>query len=103
MVHTCDQFCLKRLMELSGREIIVFNRITWFKHLSLLQARNRFENRSLNIDREAGRDTIWIELDGIKPFRLDENLVPLFVRKTYDFVLNGGAVPWPCGFNHTAV
>jgi hypothetical protein len=49
----------------------------------------------LNIDREAGRDTVRIIDGGIQTVRLEEHLMALFVAEPVDLVFYRRAVAWP--------
>ena len=41
---------------------------------------------------QAGRHAVWIDLDGVQPFRFQKDLVPVLLRKAHHLVLDGRAV-----------
>ena len=69
----------------------------------MLQPRNCPQDCRLNINRQTCRDPVRIVFVAGQPFRLDKNLVPWFVRKANDFVLDRGTVARTDRFDHTAV
>src|ERR1700677_5123011 len=43
--------------------------------------------------RQAGAQAVEVEFAGVQPFGLNDDLMPLFFRKTNDFVFYGGTIP----------
>ena len=91
------------MVQLASVHGIVFDRIPRPNHLGLLQARNRRNHSSLNINRHARRHTIHIDLVRIQSFRLQEDLVRHLIRKLDELVLYGRTVPRPDPFYLAAV
>ncbi len=91
-VETLHQFCLQRWMKLRGRGIIVLHRITPAQHLGLLESRNVLEHGLLHVVGQARADPVAVILQRVAAFRLQKNLMPVFVRKADDLVFDGGAI-----------
>ena len=57
----------------------------------------------LHVEREAGGDAVRVDLVGVEPFRLDEDLVRVAVGEAHHLVLHRGAVPRSGPVDHAGV
>ncbi len=82
---------------------VVLDRVSGPDHLRILKTRNRRDHRSLHIDRHAGRHPVDVNLVGIKPFRLEKDLMRLFVRELDDLVFDRRTIARPDAFDLPAI
>ena len=61
----------------------------------MLQSRQGAVHLMLHILRKRGRHSSDIHLIRVKPLRLNENLMPVLIRKLYHLILNGRTVTRP--------
>src|SRR5215813_4769753 len=57
----------------------------------------------LNVERQAGRNTVRIDFMGMPAFRFQKDLVTGLLRKTHNFVLDGRAVTRTDAFDDAGV
>src|SRR5262249_9678823 len=93
-------FSFERRLELRGIREVIFDSVSRSKDLCILAADDSSHHRELNIKRQARRKTVYVNLVRPDSFRLEENLLPLLIRKLHDLVLNGWAVPRTNSLNH---
>src|SRR5208282_3316413 len=60
-------------------------------------------HRDLHIKREAGREPVGINLDGVAPFGLEKNLMPFLFREAHHLVLHRRAVARAAALNRARV
>ena len=65
------------------------------EHLRIFKARNRPHHLLLHFHRQRGRHAVDVNLVGIQPFRLEEELMLLLIRKPHHLVFNRRAIPRP--------
>ena len=75
-------------MELSGREIIVLNRVAGPDDFGALESGNGSNQRQLDIERQTGGDAIDIKLAGMPSFRLEKNGMRRFMGEPDNFILD---------------
>src|SRR4051812_7961843 len=61
------------------------------------------DHRKLDIERQTGREAVRIDFDGIEPFRLKENLVPLLVGEADDLILDRRAITRPAALDNAGI
>ena len=69
----------------------------------MLQARQAAQQLQLDRFRQAGGEALHIDLRGVAPLRLEEDLVAVLVREANDLVFDGGAIARTFAVDHTAV
>ena len=79
---------LQRRIELSWRIIVVFDRVSCSIHSDLIEPANGAQNLELHFGRERSRQTVDVELRCFVSLWLEEQLVPLRIRKLYDLVFD---------------
>ena len=94
-VEFAEVFCFEGVMELSWWKEVVFDGIAWPEHAGVFQAGYLAHRLELGFFGQGCGKSIEVGLDGVPPFRLDEDLVAILVRKPVDFVLNARTVAWP--------
>ncbi|MPM56847.1 hypothetical protein SDC9_103663 [bioreactor metagenome] len=57
-----------------------------------MQPRHGAQHRNLHVSRQAGTHALHIHFVGGAPFRFNEDLMPVLVRKAHELVLNAGAI-----------
>ncbi|MPM73056.1 hypothetical protein SDC9_120032 [bioreactor metagenome] len=67
------------------------------------ESRQGAQHFYLHVPRQARAHALHVHLVCGAPFRLDEDLVPLLIRKANDLVLNARAVPRSGCVNQAAV
>src|SRR5271170_3110 len=82
---------------------VVFNRVSRPYHLRLFESRNRGDYQGLNVDRQAGRHPIYVNLVSIQALWLQKNLMAILIGKLDDLILNRRTVARTNPFNLTAV
>ena len=90
-------------LELGGGQVVVINRVRRPQHHGLLQARQAAQQLQLDRLRQAGGEALHIDLWGVAPLRLKEDLVAVLVREAHDLVFDRGAVARAFAVDHTAV
>ena len=63
--------------------------------MSVFHALDRLHDLQLNVERQRGGDTVWIQLVGCQPLGFDKHLVALLVGKAVNLVFDRGAVARP--------
>src|ERR1700686_638970 len=61
------------------------------------------DHRDLNIERQAGRETVRIDLDRVATLGLEEDLVTLLVAKAHHLVLDRRAIARSPAMDHARV
>ena len=79
---------LQRRIELSWRIIVVFDRVTCSIHSDLSEPADGAQNVELHFGRERSRQAVDVELRCIVSLWLEEQLVPLRIRKLDDLVFD---------------
>ena len=87
-----DRLGLQRGLEPARVEVVVLDGIAGPQDVRVLQARDRAHQRQLDVERQAGRDAVRVELVGRQAFGLEEDLVARLVGEAVDLVLDGRAV-----------
>ena len=86
---------LQCVVQLSGREVIVFNGIAWPEDAGIFKARNELQGVQLSFFWKACREAVDIGFNRVAAFGLYENLVAVLVRKALHLVFYAGAIPRP--------
>ncbi len=73
-------------------QVVILDGITRAQDVGVLETRYRAHGLELDIKRQAGGNTIRVQLVGGQAFGLDENLVRILVGKAVDLVLDGRAI-----------
>ena len=68
-----------------------------------LEAAHGAHELDLHVERETRGDAVRIDLAGVEPFRLDEDLVRVTLGEPHHLVLHRRAVPWPRTVDHARV
>src|SRR5579862_486144 len=71
--------------------------------LGLLEARYRAHHRELHVERQAGRETIWIDFDRVASLWLKENLMALLVGEAHHLILDRRAIAWTAALDGSRV
>src|SRR3954470_10688021 len=87
-VETWQRSDLQRGIELSGRIVVVLDRVTRAIHPRVGETGNGAQNLQLHSCGERCRKAVDVELRCIMPFRLQKKLVTLCIGKLYDLVLD---------------
>ena len=69
----------------------------------MLQPCHRTVHGVLHILRQRARHTTHIHLIGVQSLGLDEDLMPVFIRKAYHFILDRRTVSGACSLDHTGI
>ena len=94
-IEFAQVLCFEGVMELSRWKEVVFDGIARPEHAGVFQAGYLAHRLELGFFGQGCGESIEVGLDGVSPFRLDEDLVAILVRKPVDFVLNARTVAWP--------
>mmetsp|Transcript_34667 Transcript_34667/g.75757 ORF Transcript_34667/g.75757 Transcript_34667/m.75757 type:complete len:553 (+) Transcript_34667:397-2055(+) len=86
---------LQGVLALHRREEVVLHRVRRPEHLARLQPRQRPQHRQLKALRQAGGETLHVNLRRVASFGLEEDLVGVLVGEAHDLVLDAGAVARP--------
>ena len=98
-IQSWDRLHLKRRVELSGRVVIVFDRVSSAVHAHVLETGHRAHYLELNLGRQRGGQSVDVKLARVMSLWLEEKLVTLGIRKPYNLVLDGRTVPRsPCRY-----
>ena len=89
----------KTALQRARVKVVVFNGVTWAENVRVLQALHRAHKGVLNVEGQAGRNAIGIELAGGQALGLQENLMAVFVGKAIDLVFNARAIARAHTFN----
>src|SRR6267378_4701272 len=98
-----DVFYLEPRRELRRRVVIVLDRITRARHAGALETRDGVQELQLHGDGQGSREAVHVQLGGIEPLGLEEDLVALGRRELHDLVLDRGAIAWPATADRAAV
>src|SRR6267143_610182 len=98
-----DVFYLEPRRELRRRIVIVLDRITRARHAGALETRDGVQDLQLHGDGQGSREAVHVQLGGVEPLRLEEDLVALGRRELHDLVLDRGAIAWPATADRAAV
>src|ERR1035437_6147917 len=90
---------LKTALEFAWIKVVVLDRVAGPQDVRVFQPLHGAHQRVLNVERQAGRNAIGVELVCGQTFWLKKNLVTVFVRKTVDLVFHAGAVARTHTFN----
>src|SRR5688500_531764 len=86
-------------MEVSRVEVVVLDGITGPHDVGAFQARDGVDQFELHIERQAGRNPVWVDLVAGQPLRLEEDLVAFLAGKAVDLVLDRWAIARPHALN----
>src|SRR5687767_10758626 len=75
-------------------EVVVLDRIAWPHDVRAFEAADRANQIQLNIERQAGRDAVRVELVRGEALGLEEDLVARLGSETVDLVFDRRAVAW---------
>ena len=87
-----DELGLQGMAQVLWVQEIVLDGVARPGDVRVLETGNGAHGLDLHIEGQAGADAIGVELVGVQPFRLHEDLVRVFVREAVHLVLDGGAV-----------
>jgi hypothetical protein len=82
----------QRRPKLARIDVVVLDGVARTADLDIFQARDRSQERLLDLGRQRGRDAIWIDRVVIEAFGLEEDLVGRAVGEADDLVLDRGAI-----------
>src|SRR5690606_5150453 len=85
--------CFQRGAEFTWINVVILNGIPWAHDHRIFQTRQCSYQRKLNIERQAGRDTVRVYLTSGQTFRFQEYLMAGLIGEAMNFVLNGRTVP----------
>src|ERR1051325_3083605 len=88
-----NEFCFKRIVELRWRKVVIFNGIAGSEDSDIFKTRNNTKRFVLCFFRKGRGESIYIDLNSIPTFGLNEQLMPFSICKTVYFILNAGAIP----------
>ena len=94
-VESGDPDVLQGGVELGGVHAVVLDGVGRPGHLGSLQSGDGVEHLHLHVLGQGGGEALDVELLGVQPHGLDEELVPGLVGEADHLVLDGGAVPGP--------
>src|SRR5208282_6383211 len=86
-------------MKLSRESEVVFDCVGGAHDFRLFAANNGSNQCYLDLERQAGRETVDIDFVGRNSLRLEKNLLPFLFREFDDFIFYGWTVPRPDSFN----
>ena len=89
-VEAGHRLALQGGQQLGGIHAVVLDGVGAPGHLSLLQPGHRVEHLDLHVLGQGGGEALDVELLGLQPHGLDEELVALLVREADDLGLDGG-------------
>ncbi|MNV41899.1 hypothetical protein D3C71_1335530 [compost metagenome] len=98
-----DRLGLKRALQSTWIKVVVLDGIAGAHDVRIFQATQGMDQIKLDIERQAGRHAVRINLVRIQTFRLQEDLVRFLVCKAVDLVFDGRAIPGAHAFDHAAV
>ena len=87
-----DRLRLQPRRELGGRVVVVLDRVSRARHPRPLETRDRVQKLELNGHGQGSGQPVDVELVGVEPFRLEEDLMPLRVGELDDLVFDRRAV-----------
>ena len=90
-------------MQIPRIEEVVFDGIARPRDVGVLETANTLDGRQLDIEGQAGRDAVRIELVGVQALGLHEHLVLRAIGEAHHLVFDGRAVPRPDGLDHAGV
>src|SRR3954468_18635510 len=76
-------------------EVVILDRVPGAHQVRLLKPTNRADELHLNIEWQAGRDSVGIDLRRAQPLRLKEDLVRSLAAEAVNLVLDGRAITRP--------
>src|SRR5262249_14322716 len=103
MKQPTDPFGFQSRLKFGGRYEVILHSVPRTHDFRFLQSVDGTHHSDLNVLRQAGRDAIGVDLNRVSAFRLQEDLVPLFVREAFYLILDGGAVAWTNTLDDAAV
>ena len=83
-----DGFGFEASFEVARVEVVVFDGVAGAQDMGVFQTFHAAHKGDLNIERQAGGDTVWIVFVRGQAFGFEENLVAVFVGEAVDFVFN---------------
>lgn len=84
-------------------DAVVFDGVAEAHHLATMETGHGAQHRDLHLSRQARTHTLHIHLVCAEALRLDEDLVPVFVRKAHELVLDARAIARAGGVDLSAV
>src|SRR5439155_2366760 len=79
-VEVFNPLCLQGWVELNGRTVVVFDRVSWPDYLRVLQTADSVDELRLDFKWKTGGDPIHVDLLRVTAFRLEEKLMTFFLR-----------------------
>jgi hypothetical protein len=74
-------------------DIVIVDDISRFHHLNALEPLDLPDELKLCFNRQASGYPVWVDDVGLQPLGLEPYVVPVAVRESLEFLLDGGAVP----------
>ena len=102
-IEPAEALGFERGTQVARIEIVVLDRIAGPREVRLFEAGNAAHELLLDVERQAGRDAVRIDLVGVQAFRFDEDLVRSALGKTLHLVFDRGAIPGAGAFNDAGV
>ena len=90
--QTIDGLGLKTAFQTCWVKVVVFDGVARTQDVRVLQPGHGAHQLVLNVKRQAGGDAVGVVLVGRQAFRLQKNLVAVFVGKAVDLVFHTGAI-----------
>ncbi len=82
----------ERRSKLRGLDEVVFDRIAGPQHRGVLEPRQRPDQFSLEIRRQAHGEAVHVDLVDVESFGFEKDLMPLAMREPHDLVFERRAV-----------
>src|SRR3989475_3720986 len=98
-----DALHLEPGRELSRRIVVVLDRVARPRHPGALETRDGVQELELHGDGQGSRQAVHVQLGGVEPLRLEEDLVARGRRELHDLVLDRGAIAWPATADRATV
>src|SRR6185437_14506501 len=73
--------------------VVVLDGVPGPRHLRTLEPRDRMQELELDVRGQGGRESVDVQLVGVEPLGLKEDLVPRSIRELHDLVFDRGTVP----------
>src|SRR5262249_42537692 len=93
--QTLHALGFKRPCQLGRLNEVIFDRVAGPQQNGLFEARQRVNEIRLNVAWQAHRKAVHVDLASVVALRLEKELMPLFVRKANDLVLERWAITRP--------
>ena len=87
-----DGFGFEAGFEVARVEVVVFDGVARAQDMGVFKAFHAAHEGDLDVERQAGGDTVWVVFVGGQAFGFEENLVAVFVGEAVDFVFDRRAV-----------